>query len=184
MPSETDFRTLFVNPIEKDGNAEAKLLLSRMIRPFVLRRKKEDVLTDLPEKIEEISHCALLPDQRQLYIDTLKGSREKLIEELKDENAPIPYIHIFGLLSHLKQICNHPASFLKKPGEYMVHHSGKWDLFVELLEEARESQQKVVVFSHYLAMLDIMENYLKKENIGFAGIRGATINRGEQLQKV
>ena len=128
LPSERDFRLMFTGPIEKDGSIEAKLLLSRLIRPFVLRRKKEDVLTDLPEKTEEISHCALLPDQRQLYVNLLTGSRDKLIQELQDENAPIPYIHIFGLLSHLKQICNHPASYLKMPGEYMIHHSGKWDL--------------------------------------------------------
>ncbi len=183
LPSEHDFNAFFIKPIEKEGNLEAKQLLSRLIRPFVLRRKKEDVLLDLPEKIEEISHCALVPDQRKLYCDLLIGSRDRLIEELQDESAPIPYIHIFGLLSQLKQVCNHPAAFMKKPEDYELYTSGKWDLFVELLEEARESQQKVVVFSHYLAMLDIIEYHLNKKRIGFAGIRGATINRGEQLQK-
>lgn len=183
MPSENDYRNHFVKPIEKEENLERKLQLARLVKPFVLRRKKEDVLLDLPEKIEEISHCDLLPEQRELYVNTLTASRDKLIEELANEETPIPYMHIFSLFSHLKQICNHPAAYLKKPSEYKNYQSGKWDLFIELLEEARESRQKVVVFSHYLSMLDIIEDYLTEHGIGFASIRGATINRGEQLRR-
>lgn len=183
MPSEHDYREYFVRPIEKEGNPEKRRLLARMIKPFVLRRKKEDVLLDLPEKTEEIAHCDLQPDQRQLYVEVLTSTRDKLIAELQDADNPIPYLHIFTLLSHLKQVCNHPASYLKRPGEYKSYQSGKWDLFVELLEEARESQQKVVIFSQYLYMLDIIEDYLKENGIGFATIRGATTNRGEQLKR-
>lgn len=183
MPGEHDYRDFFVRPIEKEDNRERKYLLSRMIKPFVLRRKKEDVLLDLPEKIEEIAHCDLSPQQHKLYMDVLTSSRDKIIDELSDESKPIPYMHIFSLLSHLKQVCNHPATYLKKPEHYKQYHSGKWDLFVELLSEARESQQKVVVFSQYLYMLDIIEEYLKEHGIGFAVIRGATTNRGEQLQR-
>jgi len=183
MPSENDYRNYFVKPIEKEENLERKLQLARLVKPFVLRRKKEDVLLDLPEKIEEISHCDLLPEQRDLYVSVLSSSRDKLIDELQNDEAPIPYMHIFALFSHLKQICNHPAAYLKKPSEYKNYQSGKWDLFLELLEEARESNQKVVVFSHYLSMLDIIEDYLKEHGIGFATIRGATVNRGEQLHR-
>lgn len=183
MPGESDYREHFVRPIEKEGNRERKALLTRMIKPFVMRRKKEDVLTDLPEKIEEIAHCDLLPEQHKLYMEVLKASRDKIIDELNDDKAPIPYMHIFALFSHLKQICNHPATYLKQPGKYKHHHSGKWALFVELLKEARASQQKLVVFSQYLYMLDIIESYLTEHGIGFATIRGATVNRGEQLHQ-
>lgn len=183
MPSEHDYREHFVKPIEKEGDFERRQLLARLIKPFVLRRKKEDVLLDLPEKIEEISHCDLLPEQRQLYVEVLTSSRDKLISELQNTETAIPYMHIFALLSHLKQVCNHPAAYLKKPEDYKKYQSGKWDLFLELLDEARESQQKVVVFSHYLSMLDIIEDYLKEHGIGFASIRGATVDRGEQLQR-
>lgn len=183
MPSEHEFRDKFIKPIEKEGNQEQKRLLARLIKPLVLRRKKEDVLLDLPEKIETIAHCDLLPDQKQLYVDVLSFSRDKIIQELQNDQTPIPYVHIFALLSRLKQVCNHPAAYLRVPEDYKKYHSGKWDLFVELLEEARESQQKVVVFSHYLPMLDIIENYLTEQRIGFAAIRGATVKRGEQLQK-
>lgn len=183
MPHEKEYRELFVKPIEKENNNKRKALLSRFIKPFVLRRKKEDVLQDLPEKIEEISHCALLPDQYKLYQQVLHQSKEMLLNELRDENNPIPYIHVFALLSQLKQICNHPAIYYKKPDEYKNFRSGKWELFQELLQEARESQQKVVIFSQYLFMLDIIKSYLQEKGIHYAEIRGATINRGEQIKK-
>ena len=81
-------------------------------------------------------------------------------------------MHIFALIASLKQICNHPAAYLKDEENYEKRYeSGKWDTFVELLEEARESEQKVVVFSQYLSMLDIIEAYLQKKNIGYAKFR-------------
>lgn len=183
MPPETDYKEFFVKPIEKEGNAERRRVLSRLIKPFIMRRKKGDVLLDLPEKIEEISHCELMPEQEQLYVEVLTKSKQQLLEELQDESNPAPYMHIFALLTSLKQICNHPAVYFKKPEKYKEYQSGKWDLFLELLSEARDSQQKVVVFSQYLNMLDIIEEYLKESGIGFASIRGATIDRAAQLQR-
>src|SRR5262249_1118308 len=145
----------FIKPIEKEGSVEQRVLLSRLIKPFVMRRRKGDVLLDLPEKIEEISHCELMPEQSRLYNEVLIKSRQRILDELSSDKASIPYMHIFALLSSLKQICNHPAVYLKSPAKYKEFQSGKWDLFLELLSEARESQQKVVVFSQYLNMLDI-----------------------------
>lgn len=182
MPSEQDYRNFFIRPIEKDRDKERKMQLSKLIKPFVLRRKKEEVLLDLPEKTEQIAYCDLSEDQRQLYIGVLTSSREKIINELHDNSAPIPYIHIFALLAHLKQICDHPAAYLKTPAEYKKYESGKWNLFIELLEEARESGQKVVVFSQYLNVLDIIERYLIEHKIGYATIRGSTTNRGAQVE--
>lgn len=183
MPPENEYREFFIRPIEKEHNAERRQLLSRLAHPMVLRRKKEDVLLDLPAKIEEISHCPLLPEQHKLYTDILNSTQAKILEDLHDTTTPIPYMHIFALLSHLKQVCNHPAAYLKKVDQYKEHQSGKWELFLELLKEARESGQKVVVFTQFLAMLDIMEAYLKEHHISYATIRGATRNRGEELRR-
>jgi len=183
MPSDTDFREFFSKPIEKDRDKERRELLTRFIKPFLLRRKKEQVLLDLPEKIEEVAHCELIGDQEKLYIETLEKTRGKIIEDLKDDSKPVPYMHIFAILSALKQICDHPAVFYKTPKKYQDYSSGKWELFVELLSEARESQQKVVVFSQYLSMMDIIEEHLNSLSIGYATIRGSTINRGEQIHR-
>ncbi len=183
MPREGVFRDYFVKPIEREGDLQKKILLKKLINPFVLRRKKEEVLRDLPEKTEEIAHCELSADQELLYKETLTKSREYILQQLQDSDTPVPYLHIFALLSNLKQICNHPAVYYKTPQDFRRYQSGKWDLFVELLEEARNSQQKVVVFSQYLTMLDIFEEYLGELKVGFAEIRGATTDRGAQIHK-
>ena len=183
MPSDTNYRELFTSPIEKTQDEVAKAALTRLIKPFVLRRKKEDVLKELPEKTEEIAYCELSADQKELYQSILTQSREGVLAALKDDATPIPYAHIFAALTSLKQICNHPAVFKKSPDAYLDYQSGKWDLFVELINEARESNQKVVVFSQYLYMLDIIESHLSSIEVPFASLRGSTTNRPEQIQR-
>lgn len=183
MPSEADFNRFFARPIEKDRNQKRKNILSRFIKPFVLRRKKEDVLNDLPEKTEEIAWCDLSHQQVELYNKILAGERPRLMQELSEEKGPIPFVHVFAILSHLKQVCDHPAVYLQEAENYKKYHSGKWALFLELLHEARDSGQKVVVFSQYLLQLDIIQAYLKEQNIGFAEIRGSTTNRGEEVKR-
>lgn len=183
LPSDTRFRDEFVIPIERDNDQERKRLLRRIVHPFILRRKKEEVLTELPDKSEETMHCDLRPGQRELYFETLNRSRDRLLTDLQKEGEAIPYVHIFALLTHLKQICDHPAVLLKEPEKYAQYDSGKWRLFIELLSQARESSQKVVVFSQYLGMLDIIEAYLREAKIGYAAIRGKTVKREEELRR-
>ncbi len=183
MPSDALFRDLFINPIEKHKDAQQMALLSKLIRPFLLRRKKSEVLTDLPEKIEELAFCDLSEEQQKLYREVALQARDTVYRELQDPNKPVSYIHVFSMLSKFKQICDHPALFLNVPGKYGSHSSGKWDLFLELLNEAHDSDQKVVVFSQYLGMLSMMESHLKKQGIKYATIQGSTRDRGEQLRK-
>jgi superfamily II DNA or RNA helicase len=183
MPQEKAFKDFFVIPIEKENSPKRKALLSRFIKPFILRRRKEEVLLDLPEKTEEVAHCELSLDQKMLYVELLNKVRGNLIHELNDSSNPVPYLHIFSVLSSLKQICNHPAAYLKNPEDYRQYQSGKWELFEELFSEALESGQKVVVFSQYLAMLDIMQLFFEERGIGYATIRGATLNRGEEVRR-
>ncbi len=183
FPTEAGFREQFVIPIEREGDPEAKRKLKQLVRPFILRRKKQEVLTELPEKTEERAHCELSQDQRQLYDSLLASSGQQLIDELRDEGRSVSYLHVFALLTHLKQVCDHPAVHHDEPSRYKEYASGKWSLFVELLNQARESAQKVVVFSQYLSMLDIIELYLKENGIGYAGIRGQTVRRDRQLKR-
>jgi superfamily II DNA or RNA helicase len=183
LPSDVIFREQFTNPIEKHQDMEKKVLLSKLIKPFILRRKKSEVLTDLPEKIEEISYCDLSSEQWELYRNIARQMRDTVCQELRDENKPVPYVHVFSALSTMKQICDHPALYLGDPKNYAEHSSGKWDLFLELLNEARGSGQKVVVFSQYLDMLAIIETYLRKKGIGFASIKGSTRDRSGELRR-
>jgi len=183
MPSEARFRDLFVLPIERDQDEEKKALLQRMVKPFTLRRCKRDVLDDLPEKTEDLAYCGLSKEQGELYTQTLTQHREAVMLQLQDQTQNIPYMHIFSLLTRLKQICNHPALVHKDPHNYQKYTSGKWDLFVELIGGARESGHKVVVFSQYLHMLDIIEAYVKHQGWGYAQIRGDTLDREGELRR-
>lgn len=183
MPKESVYRNFFINPIEKEKDEEKKGLLKQLIRPFILRRKKQDVLTELPAKTEEKALCVLSAEQRELYQKVLQESGRGVIQDLKEPKKNISYVHIFSLLSKLKQICNHPALLSENLKNYKLHRSGKWELFVELIKEAKESGQKVVVFSQYLKMLDIMELFLQEQGWGYAQLRGSTIDRKEQIQR-
>lgn len=115
MPNHADYRRLFIKPIEREESKQRMQLLRRYINPFILRRRKEEVLVDLPAKTEESYFCDLSQDQKMLYLDVIQKSQSHLVAELQDSKTPIPYIHIFALLSHLKQICDHPA-FLEAIG--------------------------------------------------------------------
>ena len=104
-------------------------------------------------------------------------------------DADIPYIHIFALLSLLKQICNHPASVDRRsvPKSFKtdqeVMDSGKWELFVELLDACLQNGQKVVVFSQFLAMIRMIVSHLQSIGVESAGITGQTRDRGQQIDR-
>jgi SNF2 family DNA or RNA helicase len=180
FPDSVTFKEQFVFPIEKYDDYERKKLLKKMIAPFVLRRKKTEVLSDLPEKIEEISYVDLSDEQKALYQQIVQEKRLKMNEMEEEENF---YFHVFQLFNKLKQVCNHPALVLQDVANYKNYQSGKFELFKELLIEARNSKQKVVVFSQYLGMLEILRLHLEEEKIGYAGIQGNTRDRKEQIEK-
>lgn len=183
LPSEAVFKENFIIPIEIEKNEERRRVLMKLIKPFILRRKKDEVLIDLPEKVEEIAYADLSYEQRELYKNSFLPEKERLLANLESPNQPIEYLHIFSLFSRLKQICDHPSLILGDLSKFYKHQSGKWDLFVELLNEARESGKKVVAFSQYLGMLSIIETYLKKKGIGFASIKGSTKNRQAEVKR-
>lgn len=183
LPTDAQFKEQFLIPIEKDQDPHKKELLSKIVKPFILRRKKSEVLLELPEKTEEISYCDLSPEQKTLYKEFFFSQKEQIENDMKDQPEKNSVLHVFSLLSKLKQICDHPCLITKDKESFAKHASGKWELFIELLEEARQSGQKVVVFTQYLDMMDIIELYLDQQGIGFTEIRGSTRDRKEALLK-
>lgn len=181
MPSESIFHKEFVIPIEKEGNSEKQKQLQRMIHPFILRRSKKQVLKDLPEKVEEIIYCYLSEDQQRLYTEAINKYRNYIDQAFakKQEN----YFHIFALFNVLKQICDHPRLVDKDEASKSQLTSGKWEFFIEIINEARLSKRKIVVFSQYVEMLNLMASYLKKQKIGYCLLTGRTRNRKLVLEK-
>lgn len=165
------------------GEKRNRIRLRKMISPFTLRRTKAVVLNELPDKIEDILYCRLTDTQIKLYRQAVAGRGKKLLHTLQREDQDIPYIHIFALLTLLKQICNHPASVIDREtgSADQVLDSGKWELFVELLDSCLENGLKIVVFSQFVKMIDIIVNYLENRDIKTAGITGKTRNRGREI---
>ncbi len=183
LGKDADFEARYVKPIENHGDDTKRAQLANLISPFALRRKKESVLHDLPEKIEDIRTCTLSDDQVKLYRDAVSARGKGLLETLKQDGKAVPYIHIFALLNLLKQICNHPSLVEGKIDDYQRLQSGKWDLFQELLEEILDSGQKIVVYSQFLGMIGIMEKYLTEKGIDFVTLTGKTRNREKVIQR-
>ena len=184
LGGDFSFRKQYIYPIERSGNKERMERLYKMVRPFMLRRTKDQVLAELPPKIEEVRKCELSPDQLTMYEEVIKLKASSLVNELANSEAPVPYIHIFAVLNYLKQICNHPAQMDDKEDlDYQKYSSGKWDLFCELLDESLNSGFKVVVFSQYLKMIALIEKYLQDKNVGYATIKGSTVNRKQMIDK-
>jgi superfamily II DNA or RNA helicase len=154
--------------------------LRRRIGLITLRRVKEQVLTDLPAKIEDVRTCRLSSEQRRLYRDVRLQRAPELLQQLRDSSQDIPYMHIFALLTRLKQICDHPA--LVTPTARRGS-SGKLEVFDELVDQALASEQQVVVFSQYVEMLKILDVHLTQREIPHLVMTGSTGNRGRLVKR-
>lgn len=183
LGSKEAFDCNYRHPIEQNNDAIRKKMLGRLIAPFTLRRLKKSVLHELPEKIEDFCFCRLSEDQVKLYRDVLEKRGRELKLKLIRADATVPYMHIFALLNLLKQICNHPAQVEKDPEGYEKYTSGKWELFTELLSECLDSEQKIVVYSQYVGMIDIITRYLADQNVGYVALTGSSRNRGKIIQR-
>lgn len=170
----------FVVPGYLPRSLDDRSTLQRLVRPFVLRRTKAQVLTELPPKIVDKRYCELTTEQRALYRRVIEGRAKPLRSQLR-AGAHVSYVHIFAALNYLKQICNHPAS--AGGGFAGEAPSGKWEMFTELLAECMTSGLKVVVFSQYLPMLALIERHLFANDIGYASIKGNTRERGGEIAR-
>ena len=154
-----------------------------MISPFTLRRLKKTVLKELPEKIEDIRTCTLSDDQVRLYRDAISSRGSGLVARLAQEKEPIPYMHIFALLTLLKQICDHPALVEGTGKDLDKYQSGKWELFKELVTEALDSGQKIVIYSQFLGMIRMIGLFLQGLGAGFVSLTGSSRKRGEIVSR-
>lgn len=182
LGSVRSFRQEFELPITKHKDRAKEAVLKRAIHPFKLRRLKADVLQELPPKVDDIHHCRLSPAQAAVYRTLMAREGQRLAEDIRRGTQPIPYIHVFTLLSRLKQLCDHPALVIKG-AKGLAMPSGKFDLFTELMEEALDGGEKVVVFTQYLGMIDLITAWLSRQRVDFVELRGATRDRRSVVRR-
>ena len=164
------FKKKFEEPILKLEDNEALESLKRLISPFVLRRVKKDVLTELPEKNVTIIKNEMEPEQEKLYFSFLAQTQKEVAEELSANSFEKSKFKILMLLTRLRQICCHPSLFI----ENYNGSSGKLKQCMDLVSDAISSGHKILIFSSYTSMFDIIEDEFKKMNINYFKLVGNT----------
>ena len=145
--------------------------LQRLVAPFILRRTRKQVLKDLPKCSEDIRICALSPDQVGAYRQTVDQVKDA-VDQLANGETLSDFSHVLTTIIRLKQICNHLCQ-LEQCTDWSLYKSGKWDEFTRLINQCMEADLKVVVFSQFTSMLDIIEAWLTAEKIEHMGLRGS-----------
>lgn len=167
------------NPNSNQGkNLE---ILRRKVSPFILRRMKQDVLSELPPLSQIVYHCHLSETQQELYRSYAQSAREELSQLVKKEGFDKVQIHVLATLTRLKQICCHPAIFAKEKPEN--GDSSKYDMLMELLPTLIEGKHKTVIFSQYTRMLNIIREDLQQQGIPFEYLDGSSKNRLNIVKK-
>ena len=165
LGSVREFERHFADPIERHGNEQARQLLVRRTRPFLMRRLKRAVASELPDKLFKPLHCELTPVQRALYRAVLDRDLEPAIQAVGTAKLSLGNPHIFAILTKLKQICCHPGLVTREFRPFEPSLSGKFDVFTEVLDEILEAESgtapnKLVGFSQYVEMAGFLHNYI------------------------
>ena len=163
------FRRQFEAPIVKDGDTYALESLRRLTGPFVLRRLKKDVLKDLPDKLETVVYSMAEDEQKQLYTAHALALKEEL-EQMSGDTYGSERIQVLAELTRLRQICCDPSlCFDRYKGG-----SAKLDTCMELITGGIAGGHKILLFSQFTSMLELIGARLKKEGITFHELTGAT----------
>jgi superfamily II DNA or RNA helicase len=177
-----DFHERYELPIAKEKNAEAQARLARRLRPFMLRRLKQEVAADLPEKLELVSFCELTTDQRNAYQQVIEASRKEVLAAVGEHGLAKSRMLVLTALLRLRQTCC-DLRLLKPEGVNPDTASGKLDMFSELLEEVIDGGHRVLVFSQFVGMLTLLEERLAEAGIAYCYLDGSTANRGAVVEK-
>ena len=164
------FKEMYETAIVKDNDEIAMQKLKRLIEPFVLRRIKGEVLTELPDKMITVLNSQMVEEQKNIYLSYLSKAKKNAMQEIKENGIEKSQIKILALLTRLRQICCHPSLFI----ENYNGESGKLNQCIEIVKDAIQSGHKILLFSGYTAMFEIIEKELKKEKIEYLKLTGQT----------
>ena len=178
LGSHTFFKKEYLAEIEKKNDEDKKHKLHAIIKPFILRRLKENVLTELPPKIEQIWYSEMTTEQEKEYEEVKSFYRNKILTEIDSKGINKSQILLLQGLTKLRQIANHPK--MVEP-DY-EHSSGKLDDVMEMLKNAIAKKHKILVFSQFVKYLQIFKKEFEKEGIDFTYLDGSTKDRQAQVE--
>jgi len=175
LGTQAFFNEEYVQAIEKRKDEEKARKLQAIIKPFVLRRTKEQVAAELPSKTEQVFYCTMTEDQAAVYEETKSAYRNDLLSGMEDGTAAQKQVQLLQGLTALRQLANHPLMI----DEHYHSDSGKFESVIHTLDNVLKGGHKVLIFSQFVKHLNIFKQYFEKEEIPFAYLDGATKNRGE-----
>lgn len=179
LGNQSFFRNEFLNPIEKKNDTQKTSKLYAIIKPFILRRQKSQVATDLPPKVENIQYCTMTALQEEKYEEAKSYYRNKILDNIEAHGIKNSQFLLLQGLIKLRQIANHPKMVdLEYPGD-----SGKLEDVTHMLTSAISKGHKILVFSQFVKHLAILKDYLKKQCIDFAYLDGTTKDRKSQVER-
>ena len=169
--SYNEFRSDIEMPIVKSDDEYAKERLHRMVTPFILRRSKKEVLTDLPDKLEEVRYAAFEKggEQQKLYDASVVRLKKELRAKSEEEFGK-SRIQILAELTRIRQLCCDPRLLM----ENYNGESAKREACIDLVRSAVEGEHKVLLFSQFTSMFELLEEDLRSEGIAWYKITGAT----------
>jgi superfamily II DNA or RNA helicase len=181
LGDRSSFGRIFRTPIEKRGDLERRRALAERTRPFLLRRTKENVASELPEKTEIVRRVELSGAQRDLYETVRIAMHERVQQEIERSGIARSQIVILDALLKLRQVCCDPRLL---PERFARSASSiKLDLLVEIVPEMIEEGRRILLFSQFTSMLDLIVPELEKLAIPYAMLTGKTTDRAAQVQR-
>lgn len=177
LGNKQHFRDHYSKPIDQFGDSKRAKELQKKINPFVLRRTKRQVAKELPEKTEMVIYCEMGVEQRKVYDFYEKEIRDYL-NNAKNDEIQRQSMHVLKSLTMLRQICNSPS--LLNDEKLYGDASSKIEVLVEQIE-TKSSQHKILVFSQFVSMLELIRKQLEERNIPFEYLTGQTTNRGAKV---
>lgn len=175
------FKKLYRTPIEMFGNAEQRTHLSRRVAPFMLRRTKQEVASELPAKTEIIRSVPLYEKQAALYESIRLTMEKKVREAIAQRGLSRSHITILDALLKLRQTCCDPRT-LPLDAAQQINESAKLDLLMELVPELLEEGRKILLFSQFTRMITLIEDELNKRMIAYSKLTGQTKDRDAAIE--
>ncbi len=166
-----NFKKNYSNPIDIEGNREVATELQKIIKPFVLRRTKEQVASELPPKTEEVIYCEMPPAQRAVYEQYKNFYRQNLLKQVEEEGLNKTRFMVLEALTRLRQVCDSPL--LLNDSDVNVSESAKIDEILTHITE-KTANHKLLVFSQFTSMLALLRNELDKRGIPYEYLDGKT----------
>ena len=181
LGDETTFRRTFRTPIEKHGDRAAQAFLTRRLKPFMLRRTKQEVAKELPAKTEIVERVRLDGAQRDLYETVRALMHEKVRREIARKGLAKSHIVFLDALLKLRQICCDPR-LLKMPQARKVGQSAKLERLLEMIPVLVAEGRRILLFSQFTSMLELIEVELEALDIPYLTLTGDTVDRTKPVK--